>query len=338
MAIKHILLASCLIAAQACTAGFDNGPAPKANGTDEVSERNAVYARIDTALAAGDFAGLSAMEADFRASRARTPSGLWKLAVFHAGVQHRLAAGLDRAHACGFPSQVTLRQWAAVMPDNPAPVVTEAALLVEQAWCVRGRGLAYHVPASDWPTVHRLAGQARDVLESHRDKASVDPEYYAVMANILLLQNADRKEFHDMIEEASDREPAYHRTYFNAAWYYLPQWGGKPGDLELFARYAASRSRSSEGDGVYARIDWSLEECDCGADGRGVDWGRMKASMRNVYDQYPTAFNGEYFAQTACRQGDGEEGRRYIRAISLDATSDADLVARFAACDAQARS
>ena len=308
-----------------------------ARSSDEQAERDAILKQVQAAIAARDFAGLSAMEEDLRTSRARTPSGVWKLAVLHGGLQFYLADGLKSEDGCQYRDAQFLRDWAAASPRNPAPVITDAALLLEQAWCIRGDGTADSVAAEAWPQFRKGAAAAAATLEQHPTMASADPEYYAVKLNVLRAQGVSKAAFHDVIEEATAREPYYHRTYFNAVWYYLPQWGGSDAEVDAFARYAAERTRTSDHSGLYARVLWSLEQCGCQAIDKAADWPTLKQSMRDVYDRYPVPWNGDYFARLSCRKGDTEEGRRYYRAMHPNAVNEAAFTALFASCDYEAR-
>lgn len=308
-----------------------------ASSSDDEAEREIILQRVRTAIAADDFATLSAMEDDFRSSRARTPSGLWKLAAFHAGLQAYLATGLQRDNGCQYRSANFLQRWASAAPRNPAPVITNAALLLKQGWCIRGGGYVDTVAAEAWPEFRKSVATASETLEKHEKISSADPEFYAIKLNVLRAQGASKAAFHDVIEEATAREPYYHRTYFNAAIYYLPQWGGSYADVEAFARYAAERTRTSEHSGFYARVFWSLEESRFDVTAKAADWPKMKQAMRAVYDRYPVGWNGQYFADLSCRMGDGEEGRRYIRAIHPEAKDEAAFAALFYGCDQRAQ-
>lgn len=308
-----------------------------AESTGEKAERDRIITQVQSAIAANDFGSLASLEEDYRASRARTPSGIWKLAVFHATVQWALADGLQAETGCQLRKSAFVDRWLAAAPDSPGPVITQAALLMRQAWCIRGTGFANTVPAETWPQFHANVSSALRSLDANSSMASTDPEFYAIKLSALRGSGAGKAEFERVLNEAVAREPYYHRTYFNAAWSYLPQWGGSDAELEAFARYAAERTRASDRSGYYARIFWSLDECGCKITERVADWPTLKQSMRDVYDRFPVRANGEYFADLSCRVGQGEEGRRYLRLINPEVKDDRDLGPAFANCDYQVR-
>ena len=332
-----LMIGLCLSCCASSAAVPDTGQVV-ADSSDELAERTLILDKVKTAVVTHDFAGLSAMEEDFRSTRVRTPSGVWKLGIYHLGVQGYLAEGLRREDACQLQDPTFIRRWADAVPHNPAPAITDAALHLARAWCFRGSGYASSVPAEAWPDFEREVAAAAAVLNGPKRSTSVDPEFYAVKLTVLRAQGVSRSVFRGVLDEATAREPSYLRTYANAAWFYMPQWGGSYAEVEALARYAMDRTRTTDHQGAYARVFWHLEECGCRIIKQAADWPTLKQAMRDVYTRYPVPWNGKYFAEVTCKMGDGEEGRRYIRATHPDAPDDKSLAALFASCDKQARS
>jgi hypothetical protein len=308
-----------------------------AESADEQSERDAIFREVQTAVAARNYTELSAMESEFRLSHSRTSSGIFKLEAFHAGAQFYLAEGIRPETKCEFRDKDFVRQWTIATPRNPAPVITNAALLLAQAWCFRGSGYADTVKTDAWPMFSRGAAAALETLEACKDMASVDPEFYAVTLDTMRALGADEQTFHATVVEATAREPDYHRIYYSAAWHYLPQWGGSFEAVDKLARYAVERSSADERRSLYARIYWSLEECGCQIVAKHTNRSMMKQSMRDIFDLYPTPWNGNYFAELACQMGDIEEGHRYFRAMHPETTDERSFAALFSACDMRAQ-
>lgn len=308
----------------------------ESSSTDDRVERNIILEKVRSAIVATDFSRLSAMGDDYRSSRARIPSGIWKLGVFHAGLQAYLADGLQPQDGCDYRKAQFVQRWAAAAPHDPAAHITNAELLLMQAWCIRGDGYADSVAAEAWPAFREKVAAASQVLEDHKAIASIDPEFYAVKLKVMRAQGANKADFKNLIAEASSREPYYHRTYFAAVWNYLPQWGGSFEEVNEFAQYAADRTRVTDGNGFYARVIWSLDECGCGI-AEHADWKKLKQGMRDVYTRYPVRWNGDYFANLSCRMGDVEEGRYYLRSTHPDVTGEGSFAALFSACDSLAK-
>ena len=332
MLMFGLCLSSC-----ASTAAVPDTGQVVAGSSDELAERTLILENVKMAITAHNFAGLSAMEEELRSTGARTPSGVWKLGIYHHAVQGYLAEGLRRENGCRLPDPAFVGRWAAASPRNAAPAITKAALHLAQAWCFRGTGYASSVPAEAWPEFRKEATAAAEVLDSHgASMSTIDPEFYAVKLNVLRAQAASKLTFRAVLDEATAREPYYLRTYANAAWFYMPQWGGSYAEVEALARYAAERTRTSDYEGSYARVFWSLEECGCRVVEHAADWATLKQAMHDVYARYPVPWNGKYFADLACRMGDREEGRRYIRAIHSEVNDEGAFAALFYSCDKQA--
>jgi hypothetical protein len=129
--MKYWLPLVCLLIAPGCTSrAAASAPIQVPFDTaDEAKAQNAVVDAVNATIAANDFARLSKMEAEFRASRARTPSGSWKLAIFHAALQYTLKDGLERDAGCTYRKAPFLARWAKAEPSSPAPAITDAASL-----------------------------------------------------------------------------------------------------------------------------------------------------------------------------------------------------------------
>lgn len=336
---RNAALYAALLLSQASLAHagpIDTGKVEAASQSEE-DELDIIIRQVKHAIDTEDFAKLDSMDHEFRTSRARLPSGIWKLAAFHAGLKYFLTEGLTREQGCILRHNPFIEHWRTISPSSPAVIITEARLQVSQAWCIRGAGYANSVPASAWRPFREGMDKAHSLLLANRDAASVDPEYYAMLAIIYRAKGVDPAQFMRMVDEATDREPYYHRTYFNAAWYFMPQWGGSFEELDNFARYAANKTQSSDNMGLYARVYWSLIECGCIEIGEEADWQTMKQGMRDIYERYPVPFNGEFFRNLSCERGDTEEGLYYIRALTPEVMSDADRVALIDSCKYAAR-
>lgn len=307
-----------------------------ASSADDTIEQELIFGKLKAAVAAEDFATLSVMEDDFRSTRARTSVGIWKLAVYYNGLRSYLSAGLQKGDTgCQYRQAQFVQRWASADPRSPAPVIMDSAFHLLRAWCLRGDGFADTVPVAVNPEIRKDVAAAYDLLEKNKTTASIDPEYYSVKLSVMILQGVSKAAFHDVIEEATGREPYYNSTYFNAASYYLPNWGGSYEEVEAFARYAAQRTRATYKSAYYARVFWSLDKCRCGYLENAVDWPTMKQAMRDLYESFPIPENGQYFADLSCRMRDGDEGRHYLRALHPEATGEVFFIGLFANCDSQ---
>ena len=277
----------------------------------EMKARAIIYERVKVLVAARDFAGLDAIEHDYRTSRSRTGSGSWKLAEFHIGVELALPRA-KREIGCPFAAEPFLNDWARADPAAPAPYIAKATMLVNRAWCFRGDGYASEVPENVWQLFRDDIDQAEALLTEHKAVAAIDPEYYAVMEIIFRAQSRSDGAFHALVDEATKREPYYYPIYWHTYTHAMPQWGGSSAAIERAARYEVSRTRKADGLGAYARFYWFaiVQDCDCWTD--AIDLPTMKLGMRDLADRYPDPWNLAHFARFACMFNDRETARTYF--------------------------
>ena len=280
---------------------------------NELIERKTVVDAVHKAVESKDYAALDRMATDFRASKARTTSGVWKLAVFH----QQMLEEAGPSASCDKPSPSFSVDWLAHSPASPAAVIVRAAVLEEEGWCLRGSGTVNTVSASAWQQFRAKAQEARELLSDRKKQASVDPHYYAVMARIGIDQAFDKSAYRAMLDEATARSPDYHYAYFEAYRYYQPQWFGSLREVEELGRYASEHA-GDDRDGMYARYFWYVFDCRCHVMEQVVDWPRMKQSMRAVMARYPTDWNASNFARISCAMKDTEEAGKWFDHVKGD--------------------
>ncbi len=154
-------------------------------------------------------------------------------------------------------------------------------------------------------------------MTEHRNTASIDPHFYAVMARIYIDQGAQKADFKRLLDEATAREPDYHQLYFNASRYFQPQWYGSDAEVDEIARYAAARTIRAEGLGMYARIYWFALDCACPIR-RSIDWPTMKRAMGDVMTRYPSDWNAINFARMSCHMLDPDEAASWFSRVKGD--------------------
>ncbi len=321
-----LVLGGCgFISAAAESSPVDTGKV-EARTDDDIGEWRNVQKQVDAAITANDFATLDKLGAQYRTSRARTPGGAWKLGAFHTELQFSLGKEMSRESGCTSRGTAFAAKWLRHSPGAPAAVITSAALSVSKAWCIRGSGYSGSVPARAWPRFNAAIDEGFIRLTAARAAASIDPEYYAVMAKIYRSRGADQTETMTLVREATDREPYYGRIYFEAVMNFLPQWGGSMAEVDQFARYAAERTRTSDKLGYYARVYRFLDQCGCADIAKDADWETMKQAMRDVVERYPAPANAKYFMDLSCKRGDIDAAMPFIRLLTPTALSDADRV------------
>lgn len=321
-----ILVGAGMALFQPASASPSEGPGrareqPKSVGfaadSGEIRVRWQIRNRVKALVAARDFAALNALEQAYRNTRARTPSGSWKLSEFHAGLLAALPES-DPGMGCAYTGEPIIKAWIAAGPNVPTPYIAAANLLVARAWCFRGEAYAGDVPAEAWAPFHENIAQAHAILTTHKPVASQDPEYYAVLEDIYRAEGREPAEFQQLMDEATAREPYYYPLYWRSYTYYQPQWQGSGEDIDAAARYAVERTRDEDGLGAYARYYWYASSCGCRDWVDAIDWEMMKLSMQDIAKRYPDAWNLASFAKFGCMFRDAEVARTYFDALGDD--------------------
>jgi len=313
-----ISLCASLAPANAHAGGAPLPDKVEAATSDEIAERTAIMEAAGRAAARRDYAGLETMARHFRETRARTPSGTWKLPYFYYGLEYgQPIHGKDGA--CHADLIASDRAWLKASPKDPAPIIALAMALHSYAECLRGSGYVDTVSPEQMAAYHRSAQAAQDLLQANKAIASADPQFYAVSADLAVALGFDRERMQALLDESAGRYPTYYTTYFLAARYYLPQWYGEPFDIDKLARFAAAHTRPVEGGSAYARVLWATDDCHC-FNPAEVDWDQMKASMADIMRTYPNSWNAEAFARFSCRMGDAGETRKYFAVVTQDSS------------------
>jgi hypothetical protein len=294
----------------------------------ELEEREAIAVSTQQAFLCEDFARLNEMSEDYRTTKSRTPSGVWRLTWFYFGIQAAIgerSQGMEREAAFRELEDRTA-QWARDYPNSPAAHIAHSMVLISHAWAYRGNGYAYTVKPESWAPFRRYIAMARANLETHKDVAAIDPRWYETMLTIARDESWDRSEFDALLAEALDREPRFYQTYFTALEYLLPKWHGGLGEIEAFAQGATSRTSTSDGRGLYARIYWYASQTQFQNGlfaGSFADWSRMKGGFDDVVASYPDAWNLNNYARFACLAKDKATTRALLERIDANVVSEA---------------
>ena len=283
---------------------------------DELAEQGVITAAVKSAIDGRDYAALDKMANEFRHTRARTSSGIWKLSTFHWRMLTEL--GQPGGGQCDDRFSSFFKGWIAHSPDQPAAYIDHAAMIEDYAWCLRGAGYANTVDAQASANFSAKVEEANKLLDEHRAMASADPHFFVIMERIFIDQGAEKPEFMRLLDEATAREPDYHYLYFAAYRYFQPQWHGSFAEIDDVARYAAKRGTADERAGMYARYYWYVLDCKCDNLDQSIDWPTMRTSMHALMARYPSDWNAANFARISCVMNDAEEARGWFHRVKGD--------------------
>jgi hypothetical protein len=285
-----------------------------AGAVEGTQERiGAIEASVQVALAARQFVAINDLAGDMLRQRSRLADGRWELPF----VTSAAAAHLPRHDIAAWQARLALiDRWIASTPRDATPYVAKATVLVAYAWDARGGGWANSVSEDAWRLFRERLGAAQQVLESSAAISKASPVWYETMQTVALGLSWPEPAYTSLFNEAVQREPSDYFFYFNAAQYFLPRWQGRPGDLARFVEEAVARTRSQEGQTLYARIYWSLLwafEDQTFAPGRAT-WPRMRQGFQDIMRSYPDNWNANAFAFYACM---AQDWPTYLKASAM---------------------
>lgn len=264
------------------------------------------------------FAELDAVLWRYLKEKARTPSGPWKSYLVERGA----LSTADHANAKSDKDwqrlEAKAQRWIAASPKSPFARINLSQVVLHHAWSIRGNGYADKVPADAWKPFRQELARANQLLESSKAIAQVDPAWYRLALTIAKADGRSREEVDALFDEAIAREPGYYETYFAMLTYLLPKWNGDLHEIEAFADNAVKRTRSFEGNSMYARIYWYASQTQFKNElftSSFARWNRVDAGFQDVIARYPDQWNINHYAKFACLAGDNQRSRELLTKI-----------------------
>ncbi|RNJ43373.1 hypothetical protein B5V01_19420 [Mesorhizobium erdmanii] len=275
---------------------------------DEIEDREGIRGTVRVAFLDGNFKKLDAIAEEYRDSKARTASGLWKLTTFYSTFDILAwyptygEQSLDR-----FEQQA--KKWIDEAPESKSAYIAYAILLYRHAFFVRGNGYASSVAPENWPVFRKYLNEAHRQLAASKAFASSDPHWYATMLNVATGEYWPEPEFDALLDEAAGREPYYYEIYFAAIIRKAPQWGGSLDDVAELIDHAVQLTKPQDGVGFYARGYWYAMDQYLGRKmfrDSQTYWAKIKAGFEDLVKQYPDEWNLNAYARFACISLDAE--------------------------------
>jgi hypothetical protein len=284
---------------------------------DEVALRYAIAAEGAEMVRRRDFAGIAAAARRYREITPLTPSGTSTLAEFYGGIEQELGSG-KKAAGCPYTAGPLIKAWERAEPRSPTAYIVEAAMLSDNAWCLRGSGFADEVSDRSFALFHRQLAAAEKVLKEHRTIAALDPAFYEELLDIYNDDGRGESDYQVLLDEGVQRHPGYLNIYFSAARHYLPKWGGSYEAIDALARRAEQELPATGNAGGYVRVYWYLIGCDCYDQKMLIDPLLLKRSMSETLARFPNEWNVSSFALIACRTGDPFAAQGFFKALPAD--------------------
>ncbi len=271
---------------------------------NEQAIRDGIEHRATALLAGRQFDTLNRLAEQYRISGERTPSGIWKLSLFYAGLRMPPSGGsaTDAQWQGAFNNAL---DWVRKAP-SPAASIALANLHIGYAWKIRGTGTRQTVPRGAWQPFFAQLRQADEILGASKTKASVDPQWYAEMIELAREEQWQKPAVKAIFLEGMKRGRYYNDVDNQIMQRLEPLWSGSAREMEGFANYAADQTRDRLGEEMYTWVYWHISNgCGCVVLGDTLaDWGKMKAGFQDILKRYPSQWNVNGFAAFACRAGD----------------------------------
>jgi hypothetical protein len=278
----------------------------------EVLERLTVTSQVQQLMAADDYAGLETLADTYRASGARTTSGVSKLTLFHAGVSE----GFDRSSQ-GFPiweeRSDWMKEWLRRHPASTTAKLAAGILLSNRGWAMRGTdGYAHMIEDERREPYANQTRATGAYLDSIHSVAAQDPHWYVLTLTIAMQLSADDADVMALFDEGTERYPEYLEIYFAGVRNFLPQWNGSAEALDAFVQHALTKVPRKDRPALYARMYWTAAQSHEGSlfEWSKADWSKMRRGFDDVLKQYPSEWNLQASAFFACAAGDHAGARK----------------------------
>lgn len=255
----------------------------------------------------GFFDKLEGMASEYRNTRARTESGVWKLGEFYAAIYGGLPKrdGTKHSESLWEAWQKNGDEWIRKYPQSPTAHIGKAAQLLAEAWRIRGSGYAHEVWPDKWEAFYKKLDAAATVLEDSREFAASDPHWYTVRIDIAKSRGEGWAKISELLAEATRKEKNYYRTYFAALGAAQPRWGGSRALSEKLIDWIVETTKAEDGTSAFSRMYWALYSNEPYIiekyNDNEVFWPRMKKSIADKLERYPNVHNVRFHLQQACK-------------------------------------
>ena len=297
----------------------------QAVAADDREVRGSIEKEVETAWRAADFVTLERMAAELTQTRAKTPSGKWRLAIYSDALGKQMQIewpdelslpGPKPVCGCGTPMprhypladkrwaavEAQVNAWVAKYPLSAQAHIAKASYLIARARFYRGSGYASAVPREAWPRFRLYIERAHVELESSRKISMQSPVWFEKMFFIASDQAWDAKAYtalvRDFLASGQNYPDAYLATFIRLQ----PKWGGSMEAMDNFARNAAERTRAEDGAALYSRLYWNIssEYGDSLFTDTRLDWPMMRQGFQDMLTRYPDPRNFNALAKFAC--------------------------------------
>lgn len=248
---------------------------------DELAIRQAIAVRVAVLWETENIKELEKMAEEYRSTKAKTPSGIWKLSAFHYELSKQVQTSNDDDRIWMDLEQRSLA-WASAFPNSPTARLQHAQTIFNRSWRFKSRA-----------AFNNNVDRAVQYLRDHKRVAAKDPRWYELMLYIANVRGWKPQEQQALYAEAVAAEPQYLQSHFIAAGFHAPENGGDAASLERFISSAADRLGGADGDELYTRIYWYAEDNYLGGQlaYAAVQCDRLMRGLDRLLERYPDLWN-----------------------------------------------
>lgn len=286
---------------------------------DGKQNRDQFMAAVWQTFRRGEFDKLETLAEELRQSRERFTDGLWISDAFFSALRVGTKTPAERFALI----DETLAKWETARPGSIVTPIFKARFHCDLAWRGRGNDSASKVTPEGWQEFKRELAIAREILDSH-PSSKIHPDYFAVMQSVALGQSWRRDDYMRLFAEATHLEPDYYAFYFHTAQYLSSCWHGKKGEWEAFAEQQRQlHGVGGAGDGLYARIAWSMkDQCHDLFRESAISWEVMASGMEYLIRENP---NSRYLKNAYANFAWKARDRPRLRKLLPEVLSDPDM-------------
>lgn len=254
-----------------------------------------------------DFFELDILMEKWNNPNERDKNGEWKLDRFRNGLFY-----LTQKNKWQEAVALT-KKWRRFNRKSPGAAIVEANYWYSYAWHIRGRCTDCNdVDPVAFKVFRERMRRAEQILIDSKGYASNNPLWYETYLEIAIETKRDDKFIQNLFDEGIRKFPRYQKLYVVMSYQWTPLYGEKANwqKVEELANFAVNLTSNTDGTNNYAWIYVGISlqlrlENDIFQDSL-VSWTKLRASLEDLTERYPSTENLNNFAAYACRAGDKE--------------------------------
>lgn len=269
---------------------------------EELLSRNAVAKEAWEAVRYADLEKLEALYRALLQKNERTPAGTSKLAIYYNQLNAFLPSNANAGQKKAALQMA--KEWTRAAPASGAAHIFLANIVARAS---SGGNSILSSPEALRHAEIQANEQAITHLKAFRQEAKNDPEWHRAMVNLLSEPNAVPGALERAVQQAISEHVDYPELYFAAARHLLSHSDNAARRIDDLAMDAAKATREAQGQTMYARVYWYLDQLEYQGklfERSNARWTDMKRGFDDMVERYPAAWNLNAYAYFACQAGD----------------------------------